>query len=719
MKLKILFCRRTISNLLKFNRGISTLQQPYYCRDAATANSLFPSSRTYLLGNGREDYALLHLNSYFRRFSSEGTILSESYNDSEDGSEEDAAMTEFLSRFVWIMRGKLSEAYPRCDKETINGMLLIIVDKVVGEMGKDGLQLMPVAGAANGSQDLSEDLWNTVREVSNVVLDDMQKAQQKEKLKGFLQSEEVKEMCRFAGEIGIRGDMLRELRFKWAREKMEESEFYQNLESLRVTESQTSAQEQSEGAEGTTSGVHGDITEKKPKVVSLPKRHGKIKYKIYGLDLSDPRWAEVADKVHQSEEMIWPEEPKPISGRCEIITEKILSLQEQDDPSPLLGEWVELLQPSRIDWIALLEKMKEKNSGSYLKVAELVLAEQSFQANTLDYAKLIDAHTKENRLEDAQRIIDKMKENGIQPAILMSSVLIHMYSKTGNLELAQKEYRSMKEHGLQPDIRVYKSLIKACVNAGLPKQGQLVMLDMTADGFKPALEDYLFLLRSFAQCGDVSNAQRIVANMQFDGFEPNVETCGLLVEAYARAGDSEQARHNFDYMLRLGHKPDDKSTAILVAAYEKDNQLDEALKLVLTLEKENGFEPGVATYTVLVDWLSKMKLVEEVEQILKKISELGEVPPLDLQISLCDMYSQVGNEKKTLQALGVIESKSDQLGAKAFERIINALLVGGFANDAKRMSELMEARGFKPSESLNVSKIWAPTFSRRRRGNIG
>lgn len=363
MKLKILFSRRTISSLLKFNRGISTLQQPYSCcRDADTANSWFPRSRTYLLGNGCKDYAFLHLNSYVRMFSTEGTMLSESYDESEDGSEEDAAMTEFLSRFVWIMRGKLSESYPGCDKETINGMLLIIVDKVIGEMEKDGLQLMP---AAEGSHDLSEDLWKTVWEVSNVVLDDMQKAQKKEKMKGFLQSEEVKEMCRFAGEVGIRGDMLRELRFKWAREKMEESEFYQKLESLKEKEKEKEAQTLAHEQSGV---VGDDITEEKPKVVSLPKRHGKIKYKIYGLDLSDPKWAEVADRVHQSEEMIWPEEPKPISGMCEIVTEKILSLQEQDDPSPLLAEWVELLQPTRIDWIAFLDKLKEKNSGSYLKV---------------------------------------------------------------------------------------------------------------------------------------------------------------------------------------------------------------------------------------------------------------------------------------------------------------------------------------------------------------
>ncbi|KAL2538322.1 Protein NUCLEAR FUSION DEFECTIVE 5 [Forsythia ovata] len=301
--------------------------------------------------------------------------LNDSSSDSKTESDDNATMNEFLSRFVWRMRGKLSEAYTDCDKKTIDGMLLIIVGKVVSEMEKGSLEQMVEAASSTPSLDFSEDLWRTVWEVSHVVLEDMEKERKKEKMKGFLQSEEVKDMCRFAGEVGIRGDMLRELRFKWAREKMEESEFYQSLEQLRKMESQTEAQ-QVEPLKtefmGEERGVRDDnnVTEEKPNVVSLPKRHGKIKYNIYGLDLSDPTWAEVSDKIHESGEVIWPQEPKQISGKCKLVNDKILSLQEDDDPAPLLAEWMELLQPSRVDWINLLDRLKEQNSCVYFKIAE-------------------------------------------------------------------------------------------------------------------------------------------------------------------------------------------------------------------------------------------------------------------------------------------------------------------------------------------------------------
>lgn len=289
--------------------------------------------------------------------------------ESEDG-EEDGAMNDFLSRFVWIMREKLSESYPDCDKQTIDGMLLIIVQKVVFEVEKGGIEQMLGAAMSTPSQDFSEDLWKTVWEVSNMVLDDMRKAIKKEKMKKFLQSEEVKVMSRFAGEIGIRGDLLRELRFKWASEKMEESEFYASLERLRQEEQ--AHETESEGARDDKVGEEAGVSEEKPKIVSLPRRHGKIRYKIYGLDLSDPKWAELADKIHETGEIIWPEEPKPISGKCKLVAEKNFSLSEADDPSPLLAEWVELLQPSRIDWINLLDRLKEQSTPLYLKVHHLL-----------------------------------------------------------------------------------------------------------------------------------------------------------------------------------------------------------------------------------------------------------------------------------------------------------------------------------------------------------
>ncbi|GMJ15408.1 Ribosomal Pentatricopeptide Repeat Protein 2, NUCLEAR FUSION DEFECTIVE 5 [Hibiscus trionum] len=710
MNLKHLVLRKTINNLSKINaKPAFSNSKDLSAISAAISPSLYriSSGQSYVyLQNPKNPKPISRFTRYIH-FSRENRLSYASVeaklvsSDSED--EEDGTVNEFLSRFIWIMRGKLTEVYVDCNKVTIDGMVIVIVEKVVEEMEKGGIQQMVGSTGAMPSQEFSEDLWRTVWEVSNMVLEDMEKARKKEKMKQFLQSEDVKEMCRFAGEVGIRGDLLRELRFKWAKEKMEENDFYESLERFR---------HKKEEKGGNDFDKHAAAAEDTPKVASLPKRKGKFKYKIFGLDLSDPKWAEVADKIHERGEMIWPQEPKPISGKCKLVMEKILSLKKEDDPSQLLAEWIELLQPTRVDWITLLDKLEQQNPDLHIKIAELVLREESFQTSVHDYTKLIDAYAKRTCVEDAERILKKMVESGIMPDGVTATILVHMYSKVGNVDRAKEAFESLRVYGFQPDLKIYNSMIMAYVNAGEPQHAESLLRQMQTKDIKPSEEIYMALLRSYSHGGDVLGVVRITNIMQLSGFEPNTEYFSLLVEAYGRAGDPDQARSNFDSMIKLGHKPDDKCTANMIAAYEKKNLLDKGLDLLVQLEK-GGFEPGIATYTVLLDWFSKLQLVDESEQLLGKIAELGEVPPLKVHVSLCDMYARSGFEKKTLQALGVLEARKDELGPHEFERIIDALISGRFVRDAQRIHAIMEMKGFAASDKLKMALMSSQAFSQK------
>ncbi|MQL99549.1 hypothetical protein Taro_032280 [Colocasia esculenta] len=271
--------------------------------------------------------------------------------------EEDGPMNEFLSRFVWMMRQKLVEAFPDSSRETLDGMLLMVAQKVVAEM-EEGGGVLPSVGLADPSIDFSPDLWRTVWEVSKSAFEETRRTRRRKEMRKFLHCDDVKEMCRFASAIGIRGDMLRELRFKWAHEKLEESEFYRNLE--RIRENAAAAELVGEGENP------AEVTEK-PTLTALPERKGKLKYKIHDLDLSGQNWAEVADKIHEAEKRIAPEEPQPIMGKCKLVTEEILNLKGDIDPAPLLAKWVELLQPKRADWLALLGRVHEHNPAAYFK----------------------------------------------------------------------------------------------------------------------------------------------------------------------------------------------------------------------------------------------------------------------------------------------------------------------------------------------------------------
>lgn len=337
-----------------------------------------------------------------------------------------------------------------------------------------------------------------------------------------------------------------------------------------------------------------------------------------------------------------------------------------------------------------------------LQVAEILLAQESFEANIRDYSKIIDLHAKANNVESAERILGKMKENGIAPDIITSIILVHMYSKAGNLEQAKEAFEFIQREGFKPDLKLFSSMINCYINHGEPERAEnLIKLMRDKTSVKPTREIYADIVRAYAQQGKVTCAQRVFKMMSFDNIEPTQELYSICIEAYGHIGDPVEACAMFEQARRrFGHEPDDSSIAGVVAAHMKKNQLDQALQWLLSLEKE-GLELGVKTNLVLLDWLSMLQLVLEAEQIVQKIKKLGE-EPIEVHVFLADMYAKSRQEEKARRSLKILEEKRKLLKSDQFERVIRGLLDGGFSEEANKYYKMMKSCGFEPSETIEV-----------------
>lgn len=718
-----LTARRTINHLRKAIKKFQS-QRPYYRASAAHVKPTISSPKS---PNGVPfDLRPNRYSTLEPHFISKSRLLHSLQVREEEEEDGNAPINAFLEQFLAVMRTKLSEAYADAGREVINGMLEIIVDKVVTEIERGTFEDFKQFGdflESMETQDFSQDLWKIVWEVSKGIIEDMHKAELKTEIQMYLQSDEMKEITKFAKDAGVTGDLLRDLKMHFAEQKRSEIEFYRSLDRLAGRDSTTnllgtggprvkmigSGREHS--VQGDDESIEGEESEEKLSH-GLPQRRAKLKFQAYGMDLSDPSWTAVGQKLEVAEKKITPEEPAVMSGKCKSIMKQILSLSDDDDPSELLSQLKENLKPRRVDWLAILQQLNESNKSIYFKATEIALNEESFEASIRDYTKLLDGYARKDRLEDAERVLKTMTEKGFDRDAVTCSALIHMYSKTGNLDQAREAFEQIRALGLQPDQKAYGSMIMAYVQAGLPKAGEALMREMEAKDIKPGKEVYMALLRAFAQRGLVDGAQRIFNTMQFAGIMPNLESCTLLVEAYGQSGDADQARNVFDHMMKAGHKPDDKCTARMLAAYEKKNFLDKALNLLLDLEKD-GFKQGLETSAVLIDWLGRLGLVYEAEQVFNEIAVKDEVSS-KVCVSLCDMYARTGLQQKALDTLTTIENNTGNLASNDFERLIHGLLAGGLVEEAKRINDRMQSQGLVPSEPARVALMAAQAISRRK-----
>ncbi|XP_050237344.1 pentatricopeptide repeat-containing protein At1g01970 [Mercurialis annua] len=348
------------------------------------------------------------------------------------------------------------------------------------------------------------------------------------------------------------------------------------------------------------------------------------KIKVNADDDNKPKfkWLKIGSDITESQKQYISELSPKMSNRCTALLKNLICYSHQTQNvslSDLLRSWVRVMKPRRTDWLSILKQLKLMEHPLYLEVAELALLEESFEADVRDYTKVIHCYGKLNRPKDAEKILLVMKERGFEIDQVVLTTMMDVYSKSGKLNQAEKIFEDLKLLGHPLDKRAYGSMIMAFIRAGMPDRGEALLREMDAEAIYAGSEVYKALLRAYSIIGDADGAQRVFDAIQFACIPPDARVCGLLVNAYLMAGLSKKAVAVFQNMRRAGVEPNDKCIALVLAAYEKENNLDEALNLLTSLENE-GMMLGKEASQMLAGWFRRLGVVKEVELVLREVS---------------------------------------------------------------------------------------------------
>ncbi|KAK9725416.1 hypothetical protein RND81_05G141900 [Saponaria officinalis] len=331
------------------------------------------------------------------------------------------------------------------------------------------------------------------------------------------------------------------------------------------------------------------------------------------------KWVEIKQQnMTESQKVAILKLPKTMEKRCKALMRQIICYaEEKGSLCDLLGVWVKLMKPTRCDWLSVLKELCFLDHPFFFQISELALLEESFEGNIRDYTKLIHMYAKNGRVEDAENVLLAMTNRGMTCDQVTLTTVIHMYSKAGHFKLAEETFEEMKLHCLPLDRRSYGSMIMAYIRADMPNKGEDLFKEMERHEMYAGKEVYKALLRAYSMKGDVEGAQRVFDALQVAGICPDFKLFGLLINAYHLAGQSQKARVVFDNMRKAGIEPHDKCVALLLATYEKENRLNTALDLLVSLERD-GILVGKEASQVLVEWFRRLGVVDDVAHVLKE-----------------------------------------------------------------------------------------------------
>ncbi|GAB2285743.1 hypothetical protein Dimus_020180 [Dionaea muscipula] len=275
-------------------------------------------------------------------------------------------------------------------------------------------------------------------------------------------------------------------------------------------------------------------------------------------------------------------------------------------------------------------------------------------------------------LDCAWKLLDEMRERGVQPNEVTFSTLICALCEGLKLKEALKLKRDMlRDYKVRPGYYVYASLIK-----GLCGMDELTLAVKLKDEMlenkmemKPAI--YTTLIRSLFRSGRKAEASEILEEMKRNGCRPDAVTYNALITGSCEERDFELALRLLGEMNEKGLKPDCVTYNILIHGYCKERKLSEAVDLFEDMPRL-GCEPDVISHRILLDGLLDDQRLEGAAALLDEMIFKGYSPHSATTSRFVDLLLQQGNEGLLLIVLNSL-AKGNLVDPKSWNMAVSTV----------------------------------------------
>ncbi|XP_059627952.1 pentatricopeptide repeat-containing protein At3g56030, mitochondrial-like [Cornus florida] len=173
---------------------------------------------------------------------------------------------------------------------------------------------------------------------------------------------------------------------------------------------------------------------------------------------------------------------------------------------------------------------KIHRSDEARRVMETVVRER-YGANATTFHPILNALTKKKNMEDAWRLMEFMKENGISPDLTAYNSLLTAYCFVGDLTSAAGVLTKMEvEEGMEADSRTYDALVLGACRAGRVEGALVVLRRMEDDGLPPMYSTHAHVINALLKLGYYAQAIEFV--MIYGGRDKGLDTESFGLLAY-------------------------------------------------------------------------------------------------------------------------------------------------------------------------------------------
>ncbi|KAL8037034.1 hypothetical protein ABFS82_11G014100 [Erythranthe guttata] len=237
-------------------------------------------------------------------------------------------------------------------------------------------------------------------------------------------------------------------------------------------------------------------------------------------------------------------------------------------------------------------------------------------------------------------VLSLMEKENIKPSYFTYHVLISAKGLSNDISGMEKIVEKMKTEGVEPNTIIQVSLARYYAIAGLKDKAKAVCKEIEGEDITKNRWACGVLLPIYASLRMEDEVERIWKVCQSD---LRTKECLAAIEAWGQLKRIEDAESAFDKMMKILKKPTSKHFAALIKIYADHKMLDKGKGLVKRMS-ESGCSVGPLTWDALVKLYVGAGEVEKADSILEKAVKQKSTKPLCSSfLTILDEYANRGD----------------------------------------------------------------------------
>ncbi|PKA64310.1 Pentatricopeptide repeat-containing protein [Apostasia shenzhenica] len=309
------------------------------------------------------------------------------------------------------------------------------------------------------------------------------------------------------------------------------------------------------------------------------------------------------------------------------------------------------------------------------------------------------------RVDDALRLLDRLRFHGYHPDIRNLSSIVHALCAAGRFDEAHRRLLIAIASGHIPDDRTANIFLARLLDAKSPRLTLSVLsqLVQAKPAFVPSLTNYNRLIDQLCSLADPVEAHRLLLDMIARGRLPNAVTFTALIDGFGNVGRLDDALRLFEEMPKRNVLPNSLTYSVLIRWVLRKRRIGEGKDLMsrLWLQLQQGEDSSVkcAAFANLIDSLCREGLFHVVFDIAEEMPQGKWVCEKFAYAQMIDSLRKTGRNHGASRIVYIMRKRGLLPSLVSYNSIVHGLSMGRGCMRAYQLFKEGIVFGYSPTEA--------------------